>query len=640
MNSKEKFSKVHFVSLLAIVASLVLTSSLYALKLWYPIEIFSTFIYLGAFTLLVGGIAWQSNRLEAKLIEYGQQAKKASGDALFEEEEGTDLAFAKRSLMFFERYVVSVFCFAVGIGALVGIYYFWSRLATDPELALDKRSSNAAAMMMGLAAGYFIFASYAGGVSRDVGSSKLRALSGWFYCSAIMLFVLGVFEITSALELFDYRKQVNYAFVVIIAILAIEMVLGIVMESFRPRHSEEERAFLLESRMLTVMTSPGGLASNIVHVIEYQTGIHVSENSFNIVFKKVLLPILAVQAGWLYLMTTMVEIKPGYAGVRENFGKISRDAGGEVVQLQPGLNFKLPWPMGKISIYNVDKLSTFTVGQVKSATSALGEPPMEEDEYKISNEEKVNVWGRKSHGAHEEGYEDFNYLASDAASEKSNMNMLTIKVPVHYKVKDIYEYLYNYKEPQLVLQSLAEQELVSYIGQADYSAFMGNDRTQAADQLKKVLQEKADAIDLGVNVVFLEIEASHPPVDTVLSHDRVMGAVFESDAKIFKAQTKAKREVSAASSYKLQMIEEAKTEKVQRIAFARAQSERFTIQQRIYGKAPGIFKLVSYLDFIERDLNGVPKYIFNSPKAAKNIIINFENNKNIGLLKSLSVEED
>ena len=119
-----------------------------------------------------------------------------------------------------------------------------------------------------------------------------------------------------------------------------------------------------------------------------------------------------------------------------------------------------------------------------------------------------------------------------------------------------------------------------------------------------------------------------------------MGAVFESDAKIFKAQTKAKREVSAASSYKLQMIEEAKTEKVQRIAFARAQSERFTIQQRIYGKAPEIFKLVSYLDFIERDLNGVPKYIFNSPKAAKNVIINFENNKNIGLLKSLSVEED
>ncbi|MDD7987086.1 protease modulator HflK [Lentisphaera marina] len=641
MNSKEKFSKIHFVSLLAIIASLVLTSSLYALKLWYPIEIFSSFIYLGAFGLLVGAIAWQSNRLEAKLKEYSAQAKSVSGDALFEEEEGTDLAFAKRSLMFFERYVVSLFCFGVGVGTLIAVYYFWSRLSISPDASLSKRGANAAAMTMGLAAGYFIFASYAGGVSRDVKSSKLRALSGWFYCSAIMLFILGVFEIASSLDLFDYREQVNYVFVITLTILALEMIMGVIMESFRPRHSEEERAFLLESRLLTILTSPGGLASNIVHVIEYQTGIRVSENSFNIVFKKVLLPIVAVQLLWLYLLTTMVEIKPGYAGIRESFGKVSRDASGEVVQLQPGLNFKLPWPLGEISIYNVDKLSTFTVGQVKSASSALGAPPMEEDEYKISNEEKVHVWGRQSHGAHDEGFEDFNYLASNSRAQgETTMSMLTIKIPVHYQVKDIYKYLYNYKDPQLVLQSLAEQELVSYISTADYHNFMGNNRTKAADLLKETIQAKADAINLGVNLVFLEIEASHPPVDTVLSHDRVMGAVYESEANIFSAQTKATRELSVAKSYQEQMLEEAETEKVQRIAFARAQSERFRIQQKIYGKAPEIFKLVSYLDFIERDLNGVPKYIFNSPKAAKNIIINFENNKNIGLLKSLSVEED
>ena len=55
-----------------------------------------------------------------------------------------------------------------------------------------------------------------------------------------------------------------------------------------------------------------------------------------------------------------------------------------------------------------------------------------------------------------------------------------------------------------------------------------------------------------------------PPTPTTSRRLNVCASteVFhESDAKIFKAQTKAKREVSAASSYKLQMIEEAKTEK-------------------------------------------------------------------------------
>ena len=350
---------------------------------------------------------------------------------------------------------------------------------------------------------------------------------------------------------------------------------------------------------------------------------------------------------WLYLLTMIVEIEPGYAGVRESFGKVSRDSSGEVTQLQPGLNFKLPWPFGNIEVYNVDKLSTLTIGQIKSATDELEVPPMEEDPYKISDEEKVHVWGRKKHGMHGiKGYLDFNYLAADKKTGHANikgkepMSMITIKIPIHYKVKDLYKYLYNYKEPKLVLQSIAEQELVRHLGKTDYHSFMGSNRIDAADQLKAQIQKRADTDGLGVNLVFLEIEASHPPVDTVISHDSVMGAEFERDAKVFEAQTKAKREVSEARSYSLQILEEAKTEKVQRIAFARAQSERFGIQQRIYGQAPDIFKLVSYLDFIERDLNGVPKYIFNSPKAAKNVIINFEDNKNIGLLKSLSIEEE
>ena len=169
---------------------------------------------------------------------------------------------------------------------------------------------------------------------------------------------------------------------------------------------------------------------------------------------------------------------------------------------------------------------------------------------------------------------------------------------------------------------------------------MGASRIAAADKLKAEIQKRVDQDQLGVDLVFLEIEASHPPVDTVLSHDSVMGAEFERDAKVFEAQTKARREVSDAKSYSLQILEEAKTEKVQRIAFARAQAERFDIQRRIYGQSPDIFKLVSYLDFIERDLEWCPKIYFNSPQAAKNVIVNFEDNKNIGLLKSLSIEEE
>ena len=42
-----------------------------------------------------------------------------------------------------------------------------------------------------------------------------------------------------------------------------------------------------------------------------------------------------VQFVLMYLLTMIVEIEPGYAGVRESFGKLSRDSSDEVTQLQP-----------------------------------------------------------------------------------------------------------------------------------------------------------------------------------------------------------------------------------------------------------------------------------------------------------------
>ena len=359
-------------------------------------SIFTVLILIGAFKILASLLSLQSNRLEAKLSELENEARKVSGDALFQEEEGTDLSYSRRSLHFFERYVIGLFAFVAGIGGLAGVYYYWGNVGVELDPELMKRSTNAAAMTIGLAAGYFIFGSYAGGVSRDIGSSKIRALSGWFFCSAIMLFVLGAFEIAASLELWNWNKELNYALLIFVALLSAEILFGVFMESIRPRQSEDERAFLLESRILTILTSPGGLAGNITHLIEYQTGIKVSENSFNLVFKKVLLPILSVQLIWLYCLTMIVEIEPGYAGVRESFGKVSRDSSGKVTQLEPGLNFKLPWPFGSIEVYNVDKLSTLTIGQIKTANEELEAPPMEDDPYKISDQEKVHVWGKNT----------------------------------------------------------------------------------------------------------------------------------------------------------------------------------------------------------------------------------------------------
>ena len=644
MTEPEKINKIRFVSLVAISITLILALCLTALETWYPAASFIPLTWLARFVVVLSIAAWQANRLEGILLNLRAEAKRlhSGKEAFFDEEENSDASFALRSEKFFNKSVLSVFSFAVGIGALISLWFFVSQLNLSIDSGLIDRSGKAAAMLMGVAAGFFLSAAFVSGSSRDIGSAKLRALAGWFYFMAFGLALISVLEFLSSVSTYDFRKQGLYVLVAFVAMLLIEMILMPILEFFRPRHGSED-VFILESRVLTMITSPGGLLHNFAHTIEYQTGIKISEEGPSLVIKKVLLPVIFIQVLWLYLMGCIVEIKPGYAGIRESFGEVSRVASGQAKILTPGLNFKLPWPFGEIKIHNVEKLSTFIVGLVPSEGGLDQAPDMDEDEYKISDPKKILVWGRAAHSTAMDGQamKDFNYLAADSglasqdAGKQAPVNMVTVKIPVHYRVKDLYKFLYTYKQPQLVLQALAEREVVHYLGTVDYHDFIGQSRGGAAKKIRQILQAKADEANLGVELLFLEIEASHPPMETVLSYDRVLGAKFEGEAKVLSAQTKAARGVSQAASFEQSILEEAETEKIQHVALARAQSERFGVQARIYEGAPQMFKLVSYLDFVERDLRGVTKYIFNSPEAAKNVIINFETNERTGLLKSL-----
>ena len=186
MTEPEKINKIRFVSLVAIGITLILAICLSALEAWYPSASFIPLIWLARFVVVLSLAAWQANRLESALLHLRSEAKRlhSGKEALFDEEENSDASFAQRSERFFNKSVLSVFSFAVGIGALVSLWFFISQLNLSMESIFVDRSGKAAAMLMGVAAGFFLSAAFVAGSSRDIGSAKLRALAGWFYFMA------------------------------------------------------------------------------------------------------------------------------------------------------------------------------------------------------------------------------------------------------------------------------------------------------------------------------------------------------------------------------------------------------------------------------------------------------------------------
>ena len=220
-------------------------------------------------------------------------------------------------------------------------------------------------------------------------------------------------------------------------------------------------------------------------------------------------------------------IDAGEQGLRERFGKPT----GAI--LQPGIAFKLPRPVDQIQRYPVSEVQSFNVGFVP-------------DE-KLEKEDTI-LWTK----AHYK--EEFNLLvasreqniATNAAESEQivPVNLLTVSIPVQYLVKDIRAWSYGHSEPRLLLERLANREVVRYMASVDIETIMSHGRQQAARDLKANIQTAANEAKLGTEIVFVGLQDIHPPIGTkelkvAEAYEKVIGAEQEKEARILEAEAKA-----------------------------------------------------------------------------------------------------
>ncbi|MBR6057711.1 MAG: hypothetical protein IKP58_06035, partial [Victivallales bacterium] len=144
---------------------------------------------------------------------------------------------------------------------------------------------------------------------------------------------------------------------VILTILAIELILGFVIEFYRPRMPGEEERPLIESRLLALFTEPGGVARNVAASLDYQFGFRVSEVWFYRFLERTLVPLFVAMVILLWLQTCLVVIGSEEQGIHERFGRVENQE-----PLQAGMYFKYPWPLARIRRFPVEEVQEIELG--------------------------------------------------------------------------------------------------------------------------------------------------------------------------------------------------------------------------------------------------------------------------------------
>ena len=372
----------------------------------------------------------ERERLEA--LEY-EELKKVGGSATLFQEAGADTFPARRSREQFERYFVPLFTALLFLLEGGAVWWFWRWLGKAGPPKADQ-ALIAMALYALFALILFLLGKYSSSLARLDGQRLLRPGAGYLVLGAVICFLAAGTEGATLAEFPKVDLFAAYALCVVLGLTAIETLVGLVLEGYRPRVKGQEARLLYESRIIGLLGQPGGLITTAAQALDYQFGFKVSETWVYKFLEKALALIVLLQLGAVFLSTMFVIIEPSEQGLLEHFG---RPAGGRAV-LEPGFHFKWPWPIDRVYRYQTRQIQSFIVGEVP-------DPDLQAD--------RTVLWTRPHFKSREgEGSEMPGMLVAsrgqtartDTNEKAVPANLLTVSIPIQYQITNLQFWAYRH----------------------------------------------------------------------------------------------------------------------------------------------------------------------------------------------------
>jgi len=225
-----------------------------------------------------------------------------------------------------------------------------------------------------------------------------------------------------------------------------------------------------------------------------------------------------------YLSTAIFEVGVREQAIIERFGRpLSLKE-----PVQSGLHLKLPWPFDRIQKVKVTTIKELNIGNITDRqTSAL-------------------IWTRK-HGTEEP------FLSGDN-------NFFYPYIVLHYRIKNIFNYLYENTDPETLLNEIAHRIVTIIFAKEEFYNIAATSRKGLEKEIYTRLQEEMDTLESGIELLAVSLKDIHPPISIADSFERVIAGHQEkqriiNDALGYKnkalpeSRGRAVKELEAAKSY-------------------------------------------------------------------------------------------
>ncbi len=263
--------------------------------------------------------------------------------------------------------------------------------------------------------------------------------------------------------------------------------------------------------------------------------------------------VIVVLLGLYLASSTFFTVDRSEVGVVQRFGKYNRLA-------QPGLNFKLPSGIEKVTKVNVRTPETEEFG-VKAAESA---------------------------GAYGNASESSLMLTGD-------LNVAVVPWIVQYRRADPRAYLFNVKDVTSLLRNMAEATMRTVVGDRSINEVI-TERAAIAQAARDMLQAELDNAVAGIAIVNIEMKRTNVPEPVQASFNEVNQAIQEKEQTIYKAKEEYNKAVPLARGEAQRVIKDAEGYAIDRVNRAQGDAAKFLAVYEAYDQARDVTRKRMYLE--------------------------------------------
>ena len=272
----------------------------------------------------------------------------------------------------------------------------------------------------------------------------------------------------------------------------------------------------------------------------------------------------------ILIVAAMIIIAGSFYTIQEEEQAVVCTFGVPKAVTQSGLHFKIPF------IQTVQKVNTTIQG------FAIG----------YSSDSELNYNGA-------EGADNSMMITSD-------YNFIHVDFYAEYRVTDPVKALYASQDPRLILANIAQNCIRTTIGSYGVDAVLTTGKNEIQSNIKNMILEKLDSIDIGIQLVNITIQDAEPPTDEVITAFKSVETAKQGKETALNNANKYRNEqIPGAEAEVDKIVQDAEADKQARINEAQGQVARFNSMYEEYVKFPQVTKQRMFYETMEDILPGM-----------------------------------